>query len=85
MISDLTSHKPQATYPATPDPNGVSVNGHFDGTTIVRVRTSDYEAAVAVANRRVGLMDGWMTGPDVELELFPPSESPERADPHHHV
>ena len=25
-------------------------------------------------------MGGWMTGPDVDLEVFPPPESPGRSD-----
>ena len=37
--------------------------------------------ALAVANRRVGPRGGWLTGPGVDIEVFPLDEYAQRAEP----
>ena len=42
------------------------------GYAIAWVRADDAADAAAIANRRLGRRGGWRTGPDAELEVFPP-------------
>ena len=49
------------------------------GNAIVWLRAPSAAAAVKRANERVGPLGGWRT--DVDLEVFPRAEYPERAEP----
>ena len=49
------------------------------GNAIVWLRAPTAAAAVKRANERVGPLGGWRT--DVDLEVFPRAEYPERAEP----